>query len=229
MQNAFSPSPRVSRVLTVPTLSKKLSKVSTETQHNLLVMSPWKSKTQFTHFQNTMAQRTCSYSQREEWGTERRIGAKAKLKPNRTKVKSCSSLPGIWGTWWTPKGLGSPYGLALCSPPGLALLTAVSWCSTIPGIFNCMGLPLQLKLHPHSFTHCFFRSCLKESDPATHCLVSQDFIWRGIGHLYGPLTLALHMPAKPHGWHQGLPVAQAIAAPPWTMAATAFKCLSRWT
>lgn len=58
-------------------------------QSNLLIITPYKTKRQITHFQHTTAQK---YFKREEWGTGKKYWTQASLEPSGANTRSSSSM-----------------------------------------------------------------------------------------------------------------------------------------
>jgi hypothetical protein len=93
----------------------------------------------------------------------------------------------------------------------------------IPGISNSLGSPLHLWLHPHSFSHCSFRGCLKGLLPWSTLPGLSDFSL----NFHDPITLAFCMPAKPALRGQ----CQVSYEPSSSQRGTtgASECLDDWT
>jgi hypothetical protein len=96
-----------------------------------------------------------------------------------------SSVCDMWCHDVKSKGLGNshPCGLSSCISlglsPGLAGLATCrfsQWTVCVLGISNFLGSPLHLWLHSHSFMRNPTRDCCRDSDPITHCPVSQSFL-----------------------------------------------------
>jgi hypothetical protein len=90
-----------------------------------------------------------------------------------------------------------------------------------------LGSPLKLRPHPHSFMQYPVRDSLQVLQNC-HTLISLPgfplksgwkSVWHGIITFYMPKKNTSHLRC------QGLPLAQAVAGPPWTKVALVSKCL----
>jgi hypothetical protein len=126
---------------------------------------------------------------------------------------------------WAPKGLGSPTPMAL--PDHGHSLCLYSWllAAFLGRHFMFLATLISGVLHcDFCFTIIasyvvFSGACCKDPALATHCLVSQAFFWN-LGGWPSDLIFFHSSPAEPapHGWHQDLLPAEAVARPSCTLA-----------
>lgn len=81
---------------------------------------------------------------------------------------------------------------------------------------------------PSQFNFLLSRSAHRDSDPATHFLASQGFLWDLGKNLHEPAALAFCRPTKPAqcGWQDVLPLWVA-AKSPWTISYS-ILCVTGW-
>lgn len=205
MQNTFSSSPRVVKVLTVsakvqiPTLLWDLRQT-----HCCESLYKWKVK----HFQNSMAQNKHCHSKRYKQVQYKAMGPKQVQNPagqTLSPVVPCGTSRAICGKLWYTKGL--------CNSPPVALLVIVApraflldiLCSTLAALLrwsvflafaNFWGLHCTFDFTLTDL-HCPFRGTLPGP---------QAFFWNLGGSLFNFRILAfcMHLKPVPHGWCQGL-------------------------
>lgn len=100
-----------------------------------------------------------SHSKREREGTVRKYCHKARQKPSRVNLKSCSSICGVWRfsfkrlRWLSPTALPP----AICTSPlswFLSLYTTLLYSSLVAlASPTSWESALQPRLHSHHFTH----------------------------------------------------------------------------
>lgn len=73
------------------------SKVYSETQENLFIVSPCKIKRQITYFQPTIGQTMHYPSKGKKWDTSRKLWTNVKTKTKQGKLQSCSSMSDFKG------------------------------------------------------------------------------------------------------------------------------------
>lgn len=222
MQTASSQALKLSLALKAPALLKSAtSKVSFETQGNLLIVAPCKYKKSKLHVSNMQWHRICiTILKGRRGGRGRKNGPKEDRNPEWQTLNPVTLMFYIKGLRWLCAFSFGVSNIHLLLR--LVLLHARSSPEQIShssDTTNTLGIGFILATSCNGLSG---PSC--RDSPNTHCLGSLETQKRGI---YNPFTLASFMPLKPapQEWYcqVRLPT-QDGSTLPWTPAAAAFIC-----